>query len=449
MIFKNTLSISSLLQTSRDYFSSKVIDNRKKNVKNTDLSKPPRLLVDYLMSGLALFHLKYSSLLQFDKDSRLDPTIASNLKTLYGVEAAPSDTQMRTVLDDVNPKEIKGIFKKIFQMLQRVGRIKEFVFMNGHYLLALDGTGYFSSEKVRCDSCCVKNHKDGRKTYYHQFLCGALIHPLKKAVIPFAPEPILLQDGAAKNDCERNAAVRFLTDLRREHPHLKIIITEDGLASNAPHIALLKELDLRFILGAKSGDHAFLFELLSISNDNASVNTLQIQEDKKIHYFQWMNNVALNKTNPDCTINFLDYHEFTEDKDPVHFSWVTDMPLNQANVMQIMQAGRARWGIENQVFNTLKNQGYNFEHNFGHGYKNLSVNMAFLMMLAFLIDQVSELACVLFQKISVMYQTKKNFWRITLSYFLIVKILDWEMFYDLLLKKVKFSHDGLISNDTG
>ena len=48
-------------------------------------------------------------------------------------------------------------------------------------------------------------------------------------------------------------------------------------------------------------------------------------------------------------------------------------------------------------FNTLKNQGYEFEHNFGHGYKHLCHIFAYLMMLAFLIDQVQQRCCGLFQ----------------------------------------------------
>ena len=91
-------------------------------------------------------------------------------------------------------------------------------------------------------------------------LGAVLVHPERKEVFPFAPEPILKKDGAKKNDCERNAAARLLEDVRREHPHLKLIVLEDGLASNGPHINLLKRLDLRFILGAKPGDHKFLFE---------------------------------------------------------------------------------------------------------------------------------------------------------------------------------------------
>ncbi len=67
-------------------------------------------------------------------------------------------------------------------------------------------------------------------------LCGAIVHPEQKEVFPLAPEPILKTDGAKKNDCERNAAKRFVDDFRREHPHLKVIMPEDALASNAPHI---------------------------------------------------------------------------------------------------------------------------------------------------------------------------------------------------------------------
>jgi len=82
----------------------------------------------------------------------------------------------------------------------------------------LDGTGPFSSHSIHCDTGCVKNHQDGSKTDDHQALVGAIVHPDIKEVFPLAPEPIRRADGTTKNDCERNAAKRFLTDLRRPHP---------------------------------------------------------------------------------------------------------------------------------------------------------------------------------------------------------------------------------------
>jgi hypothetical protein len=100
-------------------------------------------------------------------------------------------------------------------------------------------------------------------------LGAVLVHPDHSAVFPLAPEP--KQDGARKNDCERNAAKRLLADLRRAHPHLKLIVVEDGLASNAPHIRQLQELNLRFILGAKPSDHTHLFDWVAATPETREV----------------------------------------------------------------------------------------------------------------------------------------------------------------------------------
>ena len=117
--------------------------------------------------------------------------------------------------------------------------------LGGHYLIAIDGTGIRSSHKVKCEKCCVKNHRNGSTTYFHQMLGATMIHPDHSVVLPLAPEPIRKEDGAKKNDCERNAAKRLLDDLRRDHPRLKAIIVEDALASNAPHINHLKNKGFR------------------------------------------------------------------------------------------------------------------------------------------------------------------------------------------------------------
>ena len=97
----------------------------------------------------------------------------------------------------------------------------------------------------------------------------------------------------------------------------------------------------------------------------------------------------------DVRVNFIEYWELGPDQ-VQHFSWVTDLRVSKRNVYKLMRGGRARWKIENETFNTLKNQGYNFEHNYGHGEQHLSVVFAMLMMLAFLVDQTQQLCCALF-----------------------------------------------------
>ena len=203
-------------------------------------------MADALMSGFAVFSLKEPSLLAFDQRRKTD----GNLGSIYHVENIPCDSQMRTILDEVDPVEIRSAYKNIFRELQRGKALEPMVFFQGCYLLSLDGTGYFSSKKIFSDNCLEKvNKKTGEISYYQQMLGAAIVHPGFKEVIPLAPEFIIKQDGQSKNDCERNAAKRFFGKLREDHPHLPLIITEDALSSNAPHIREAEKYNLHYILG--------------------------------------------------------------------------------------------------------------------------------------------------------------------------------------------------------
>src|SRR6266436_9755819 len=113
-------------------------------------------LPDVLMSAFAMFSLKAPSLLAFDKER-----IEGNLHTIYGIQRVPCDTHMREILDPVSPKWLRPVFKSVFRQLQRGKALEEMVFLDGHYLLALDGTGYFSSQTIRCASCLQKVHRNG------------------------------------------------------------------------------------------------------------------------------------------------------------------------------------------------------------------------------------------------------------------------------------------------
>jgi hypothetical protein len=318
---------------------------------------------------------------------------------------------MREILDPVDPESLRPQFKSVFRALQRGKVLEEMVFIEGHYLLALDGTGYFSSQDIHCESCLERHHRNGTITYAHHLLGAALIHPDKREVIPLMPEPLIKQDGTEKNDGERNAAKRFIAKLRQGHPHLKLIVTEDSLSSNAPHIRTLHDDGVHFILGGKAGDHPHLFEHVAQA-ERAGRLRVYDREDAKTglrHCFHFVPDVPLNGANADVRVNFLECWEWDGDE-VQHFSWVTDLRVLKGTVYQIMRGGRARWRIENETFNTLKNQGYHFEHNFGHGYQHLSVACAGLLMLAFLVDQVQQLCCPLFRAAWAKMGSKRRLW---------------------------------------
>jgi hypothetical protein len=386
-------------------------------------------LTDTLMSAFAMFSLKAPSLLAFDKERA-----EGNLHTIYGIHRVPCDTYMRERLDPLSPKWLRPVFKNVFRQLQRGKALEELVFLDGHYLLALDGTGYFSSSTIHCASCLHTVHRHGAVTYAHQMLGAAIIHPDVRAVIPLMPEPIGQDDGMDKNDCERNAAKRFVVKLRQDHPHLKFIVTEDSLSSNAPHIETLQQHELHYILGVKEGDHTFLFQQIQAAEHAGRVTHYERHDRAAgvIHRFRFVNDVPLNASNVNVRVNFLEYWEIGATK-VQHFSWVTDLRVSKRNVFHLMRGGRARWKIENETFNTLTNQGYNFEHNYGHGEQHLSVVFAMLMMLAFLVDQTQQLCCALFQAVWAKLGSKRRLWERMRALFYDYALTSMRQLFEALL----------------
>ena len=503
------------MKASRKYLSAQgllsVIHKQFKKIKSPREPIPrssPITTTDCLMSGLAMFSLKYPSLLKFD-ESKNETLVKHNLQTLFHVKQTPSDTYMRERLDIQDPNQLRKTYKVLFSCVQRGKGLEEFEYLDKHYLLAGDGTGFFTSKTTHCKNCCVKHynkchikfnlnlpsnidhlkkntylivknpinsweiyyinhdrkiiniavneiigaqeilldkprkdlsikekalikelfsahyrieHPEEEVTYYHNMFCAAVVHPDKKLVLPLAPEPIMKTDGATKNDCERNASKRLYVDARREHPHLKFIVVEDSLASNVPHLTTLQDLNMRYIIGAKPGDHKALFELIQKS----VCNEYQHQtEDGTTHRYRYINEVPLNNSHPDFKINFVEYWETNKNGDVQHFSWITDIAITNDNVYLIMKGGRSNWRIENNAFNTLKNQDYHFSHNFGHGYQNLCTIFGMLMMLAFFVDQAQELYCHLFQKARAKFKSRTSLWEKMRGVFMNYFIMSW------------------------
>jgi len=130
------LNADNLLSLVRKDFQ-KTPDHRADNSKIS--------LDDALMSALAVFQLKDPSLLAFDRRRREEP---ENLHTVFGINIIPCDTQMRTILDPLGLSLLRAPFRSVFRQVQRGKDFEKMAFLDGHYLLSGDGTGYYSSAKV-------------------------------------------------------------------------------------------------------------------------------------------------------------------------------------------------------------------------------------------------------------------------------------------------------------
>lgn len=368
-------------------------------------------LHDCVMSAFAMMYLQDPSLLAFQRRIQ-DRIQKNNVNTIFGVHDIPKDSQLRNVLDALPPEAIAPIFTKFLSSLQRGKHLVPYQLLGGNYLIPIDGSEYFSSEKIHCPHCLYKKQKKGKLRYSHQILQATIVHPDKRHVLPLAPEPIQNSDGTNKQDCEINAAKRLIAKIRKTHPKLPIIIGGDGLYSKQPFIDDLKAANMSFILVAKPTDHKILFEWVKdmLDLDAGEQMTIKDKEGRE-HRYCWVNDVPLNGSKDAGQVNFFEYQMINKGKVTYRNSWVTDMTVDKNNIVMLVKAGRARWKIENETFNTLKNNGYHLEHNFGHGQNNLSMIFFMINLLAFYVHQILDLTDPLYQKVRyTKFTSRKEFW---------------------------------------
>lgn len=386
---------------------------------------------DVLMSAFACMFFQDPSLLHFQK--RLEQKHQrNNLRNMFKVDNIGSDNQLRDVLDNIPSEALAPIFKDFHEKLRRHKHLEDYAILPNVLMCTIDGTQYHSSTSVHCEGCLTKEHKSGERTYSHSVLQGAIMHPNKKQVIPVMPEAIMNKDGTDKQDCELNAAKRFISNLSRAHPRQKFMLCGDGLMSNQPMIEQAIAGQMHFLFVAKPGNHKYLVEWLEAYK---TLPSTQVIDDKgNTHIYTWQNDVPLNGNKKTLNVNWFQYQfKNRVGKITKTHSWVTDIDLHQANVIDMANAGRCRWKIENECFNTLKNQGYHITHNYGHGQKSLSYNMYLLTLLAFYVHQIFELTDGVYQACRLSFGSKAHLWENFRATIRMIIVEDWPQLMDLML----------------
>lgn len=165
--------------------------------------------------------------------------------------------------------------------------------------------------------------------------------------------------------------------------------------------------------------------------DGEDISGFQTDTKKLKRVYRFANHVPLNDTHKDLFVNVL-YLEETDKKTEktTKWLWVTDLDITRTNAIHIMRGARSRWKIENETFNTLKNQGYQFEHNFGHGKKGLSNVFAGLMLLAFAIDQILEAFNKDYQALRIKMKTRVRLHKKIWALFTTFRISSYERLYE-------------------
>jgi hypothetical protein len=167
----------------------------------------------------------------------------------------------------------------------------------------------------------------------------------------------------------------------------------DDIYAKQPVCEAVLAAGAHFLFVCKPDSHKTIAEYLT-GVDVPSVSR-KIKRGKKFHLYtwRWMSGVPIRDGKDALEVNWLEITIRDADgKITYRNSFITDLPVDAQTVEDLTAAGRARWKIENETFNTLKTKGYNLEHNFGHGKTNLSAVLATLNLIAFAIHRAAELA---------------------------------------------------------
>ncbi|MGH9520858.1 MAG: ISNCY family transposase, partial [Terriglobales bacterium] len=319
----------------------------------------------------------------------------SNCQTLFGISAIPTDNYIRLMLDGAAPAAFDGLFMRAMAAVADGGALAPFHRLDGRVLIALDGTEHFCSRKIHCPHCSKRRRSDGGVEYFHAVLGASLVAPGHKQVLPLPPEFIAPQDGAEKQDCERNAAKRWLAAHGPTVARYRPIYLGDDLFACQPIAAAMQNGGGSFILTCKPSSHQTIAEYLDGAELDEHRQTVGQPGKRATHIYRWLAGVPLRGGEDALTVNWFSI-EIRDAKGRRTYanSFVTDLPITAETVAALAACGRARWKIENETFNVLKTNGYNLEHNFGHGKKTLASVLVTLNLLAFAYHTVSQL-CLL------------------------------------------------------
>jgi hypothetical protein len=153
----------------------------------------------------------------------------------------------------------------------------------------------------------------------------------------------------------------------------------------------VRAVDGHFLFVCKPASHQTIEEYLTGIDLPTLSRTVKRGRERVDYRYRWLSDVPLR--GDAMTVNWL-MIEIVTAAGAVTYrnSFITDLEVSPDTVADLAACGRARWKIENESFNVLKNNGYNLEHNFGHGKNNLSAVFVSLNLLAFAFHTVCDLA---------------------------------------------------------
>ena len=348
-------------------------------------------MADFGLSAFAMFFMQSASFLSFQRTLERGQG-RSNCQTLFGIEKIPSDNYIRDMLDGADPALLAPCFKRTEELLLEPAMREASAGSAAERSSLSTGPKHVCSQKIACPHCQTRKRSNGKIESHHSTSAATVVAPGHSKAVPLSPEFIVKQDGAEKQDCERNAVKRWLDKHGARLKPLRPVYLADDLFACQSVVERFAANGDDFLFTCKETSHKALYAFI----DGAELEHHEVKvrkgKTRETHRYRFVEKVPLRDGKDAMLVNWIGL-EILDAKGAVKYktAFVTSLPVTKAAVAEMAACGRARWKIENESFNILKNHGYQLEHNFGHGENYLAMMLAALNMLAFAWHTVLDL----------------------------------------------------------
>jgi hypothetical protein len=400
---------------------------------------------DATQAAFAIFFMQSASFLAGQRHLR-QAKGKSNAETIFKMERIPTDTHIRNLLDPVSPSELSDEFRFLLGQLADSGYLSQWHVLDRRLAFSLDGVYYFSSKKISCSKCQRHEHEQGT-VYLHSAITPVVVASGQPHVLPYVPEFITPQDGTEKQDCEINAAKRWVAQEEAVLRECRAILLGDDLYSRQPlcETALSKGCDFIFVCHRDS--HPVLYAVVDAVANLSRVTTFSHRHWNGRHGETWtyrfLNDVPLRGGDDALLVNWCDLWITHEETGEILYrnEWITSVPLKEENTPEIVACGRARWKSENENNNVLKNHGYHIDHNFGHGQEHLATTLLTLNLLAFLIHTIAQVADLIYQQVRQALGARRTFFNDVEALMRYLIFSDWSSVLRFMFEQLELEPD--------
>ncbi len=347
-------------------------------------------MADIGMSAFSLFFMQSESFLSYQRALE-EGRKTSNCQSLFGMMGIPTDNHIRAMLDPIAVSSLQPAFDAALGALREHNGLVPFQRLGGRLLIALDGSEYFCSQKLGCQHCLTRKRANGQTESYHAMLAATIVAPGHAMAVPLMPEFIAPQDGAEKQDCERNAAKRWLVTHGVRVKDQRPVYLGDDLFACQPIAEAILAAGGDFLLTAKPSSHKTVYDFMHGAILQEATHTQKLAGKRLTYRYRWFEQAPLRDGKDAMLVNWIGVTiTNVQGKATYENAFVTSLPVTAGTVADLVACARARWKIENESFNVLKSNGYHLEHNFGHGKQNLAMMFAAMNLLAFAVHTVCD-----------------------------------------------------------